>query len=215
MSWMGWIGLPVTRSSRNSRLALLITAMPGMTRPILLDVHQSGQRQVIVPQVMAQRLEVPEILAGGGVHRDQGIGEERRALPVIAGLVEGRRAERANRRCPRFSSRITPVQTFTPERLTQEVALPGLMEFLRRLRHSVEMPDFFARPDVEGPYPSRGSLLRRFLGPRPRNDRGSCKWSGRRSRPGRRWEALQHRLAAQADHAVRAEAPDRRASMSA
>ncbi len=33
MSWTGWIGLPVTRSRRNRRLALLITATAGMTRP--------------------------------------------------------------------------------------------------------------------------------------------------------------------------------------
>ena len=61
---------------------------------VVRDRDQVGiDRQIVVPQVVMQRLKVPDALARPGVESDRAVGEQVVAMPVAAVEVEGGRSE--------------------------------------------------------------------------------------------------------------------------
>ncbi len=70
---------------------------------------------------MVQQLEMPEPLAGIGIHCHQRIAEQVGALAVAAPAIRGRAGE-GQKTMPRLSSTVIMFQIFTPERFS---VLPG------------------------------------------------------------------------------------------
>ena len=154
---------------------------------------------------MPQRLEVPEVFSGRSVHRHQRIGKQRWLFTVVAGLVEGRRAER------QIGDATLRIQNHTgPDidagALVRAALVPCVMEFVARLGHPIEVPDFLAGAHIEGPHPARCALLRRFLGARSRDDQ--ILVNGRRGGDAQKGvrKALHHLGRFQVDDAVLAKA---------
>src|SRR5258706_12327448 len=88
------MAFPVTRSSRNSRPSLLITATAGIVVPPRLTSTSAGARQCTVPDVVVHALEMPQVLARIRVGRDETAAEQIVPFAVAAVLIDRRRAKR-------------------------------------------------------------------------------------------------------------------------
>ena len=83
-SSMSKIGLPVTRLSVNISPVLLTMMTAGTVVPSRLQVDEQRRRLgVVVPDVVMHELEVPEILAGVRIDRD-----DRRREQIVAGTID-------------------------------------------------------------------------------------------------------------------------------
>ena len=118
--------------------------------PVLLDVEQHGRRgRVGIPQIMADRLEVPAVLAGLRVDRHHGVAVQVGALAVAAiGAGDGR-----GKREVHEAARLVHGEVERPgvgaQPITPAVALPGVVSHVARLRHGVELPQRVAAARVE------------------------------------------------------------------
>ena len=108
------------------------------------------RRQIAVPDVVANGLEMPEPLAGRGLKRDQRVRVEVVAGPVRAVEVRRRRIRSARRRCRGLRRAPCPAQLFAPPLYFHEsfdhVSCPGFAG----MRNGVERPAQLAGPRVVG-----------------------------------------------------------------
>ena len=107
-------------------------------------------RQVVVPQVMMERLEVPDALFRPGVERDGAVGEEIVALPVASVEVEGGRAQsREDQSAFRVDAEPTPgvrrASDFTG------IVVPRLVSEFSPTGHGPKSPNLRAGADVKRP----------------------------------------------------------------
>ena len=81
----GKSGSPVSRSKTNTCPDFVACATASTSRPPRFTVRRTGGlRQVAVPQVVADHLEVPHALAGRGPQRQDAVAEEVLAVAVAA-----------------------------------------------------------------------------------------------------------------------------------
>ena len=108
-------------------------------------------RQVVVPDVVMQRLEMPATLARPGVERDRAIGEQvrRRAGRRRRSRRPPSRARRRPCRAP--TSTLIPPQAFAPPRSFQDSPPQVESPTFARAGHGPEPPDLLAGADVERP----------------------------------------------------------------
>ena len=106
-------------------------------------------RDVVIPDVVTERLKVPDAFAGLGVERDGAVGEEIVAEPVAAVKVKRRRAETGeNQSALHVNTQATP--GIGPASVFPGgVAFPGFVSELAGLGNSVKAPDLFTGSDVE------------------------------------------------------------------
>ncbi len=98
-STIGHTGLPSSRLNTNVMPVFVTCATAGIFLPRDGDVEQHRRRgQVVIPDVVMKRLEVPDALAGLGVEADERIGEQIVAVTMPAVEIAGRRLRRADRR---------------------------------------------------------------------------------------------------------------------
>ena len=119
--------------------------------PVLLDVEQHRRRgRVGVPQIVANRLEVPAVLAAVRVHRHHGVAVQVGALTVAAvGARNGRRQREVHQVALRVDREVErPGVGAQPSLPT--VAGPRVMAHVARLRHGVELPERRAAARVVG-----------------------------------------------------------------
>ena len=117
---------------------------------VVPDGHQLRRRDVVeIPQIVMDRLEMPQPLARARVEREQAIGEEVRAVPIGAVEVVRRRAGRDVDDAPVLVDRhLTPVVRAAD--VLVGVFRPRLVAELSGLRNGVKLPDELARDDVVG-----------------------------------------------------------------
>ena len=116
-----------------------------------LDRHEHGRRrEVVVPEIVVNRLEVPDPLPGGGVHRDHRVGEQVVPEAIAAVEVRARRADRQEHQASLEVGRDGGPDV----RGTREArpGLPGVVPELARMGDRVERPAKLAGPHVEGPH---------------------------------------------------------------
>ena len=127
----------------------------------LLAVASDGDevridRQIVIPEVMTQRLEVPGPLARPGVEGDRAIREQVVAVSVAAVEVERGRSEAGEDQAA-IHVDAEPAPGVRPTPVLPGVARPRLVPELARPRDGVESPDLCAGADVERPdVPRRG-----------------------------------------------------------
>ena len=115
------------------------------------DVEEGGRgRRVGVPQVVVDGLEVPPVLAGGDVHRDEGVAVEVVAGPVAA-VVAGNGGRQRQVHVPALRvHREVERPRVGPEPALPAVAAPGVVPGLAGLRDRAELPHRGAGARVEG-----------------------------------------------------------------
>ena len=112
------------------------------------DVHQdSGSREVPVPDVVVDRLEVPVAFAGVEVEADDAVGEQIVARTMTAVVVTGRH----------FRGEVHAIRSFVDRdgapvagvaRVRPRIVQPRVVAFLAGLRNRVEDPEALARAHV-------------------------------------------------------------------
>ena len=124
----------------------------GRDRTVLARNVEQGRRRrrIGVPQVVVNRLEVPDVLAGLGPDRDDRVAVEVRARPVAAVVARNRRRQRqvdeaalgvrGEEERPRVGAQPSP----------PTVAGPGLVPDVARLGHRIELPQLRAAARVVG-----------------------------------------------------------------
>ena len=112
--------------------------------------HELRRRDVVeVPQVVVNRLEVPEALAGPDVEREDAVGEQVLAVPVGAPEVRGRRSGRdVDDAASLVDGHLTPVVRAAD--VLVAVLGVGLVSELARPWNRVELPQELARENVVG-----------------------------------------------------------------
>ena len=134
--------------------------------PVDRDVHQIGGRcEVVVPDTMADGLEIPLELARRDIDTDEALRIEIVARAVAAVVVVTGRGERQVRETPfRIGGRMGPhvgVAAVDPRRLIAVgINPPGLDPGLAFERDGVERPELLAGPDIEAADVTPRRLLR-------------------------------------------------------
>ena len=114
--------------------------------------HQiGGCRQVAVPEIVMNKLKMPEPLAGLGIQRQQAIGIQILAQTVATPEIEGCRAGRAEHDPPGFIEREARPHIGAAD-ITVRLGGPGLVARLAGLGDGVEAPRQFSGANVESPY---------------------------------------------------------------
>ena len=153
----------------------LVDHRDGGNRPAaLLHVDQRGRAgQVGVPDVVMHHLEVPQVLAGIRVGRDEAGAEEIVAGAIAAVLIDRRRAERhiddAALGIDGDEAPDVDARTVLPA-----VAGPGVVVFFTRSGNRTERPDQLAGVDVPGAHVAGRPLRRILLGATAGDDEVAC-----------------------------------------
>ena len=108
---------------------------------VVRDRHEVRiDRQVVIPQVVAQRLKVPDPFARVRVEGDRAVGEQVLAVAVAAVEVERRRPESSEDEAA-LDVDAEPAPGVGPAAVLPRVAGPGFVAELARRRHGAEPPD--------------------------------------------------------------------------
>ena len=111
------------------------------------ELRRGGQ--IVIPQIVMDRLEMPQALAGARVEREQAVAEEIRADAVRAVVVVGRRRNREiGDAALRIERDLAP--HIDAARVLPGILGPGVVAELARLRNGVEGPHELAGDDVVG-----------------------------------------------------------------
>ena len=126
---------------------------------VALDVHQAGRRrQVVVPQLAVDVLEVPRELAAGDVDGDGRVGEEVVAGSVAAVEVRPRAAHRHVDEAPLLVDGEGERPHVVPDAVAPALVAPGLAAEVALGGQGRELPAQGAGRRVEGPRPGPGRL---------------------------------------------------------
>jgi hypothetical protein len=124
-----------------------------------LEVEQAwSRRQIGIPQVVMNRLEIPFELARGCVHGDDGICEKVRARPVSAVVVRGRSADGHVDRVGLFVRGHVPAPDVCAGAAVPTIVEPGFVTDFTRTRDGVKSPEELAGDRVVGARVARRSL---------------------------------------------------------
>ena len=115
----------------------------------------------MVPDIVMDCLEVPLVLSGQHIQRDDRIAEKICALSVAAVIAGHRRRERHVQHPALLVEREIERPGVRPAAVLPAVVFPGVMPKLARLRHRAEFPDFCAGARIEGARISRRNRRRR------------------------------------------------------
>ena len=118
--------------------------------PVVPDGDELRRRHVVqVPQVVMDRLKVPEPLARSRIEREQAVAEQIRSVAVGTVEVVRRRAGRQVHDAALFVDRhLAPV--VRAAHVLVRILRPGLVAELTGSRHGVELPQPLAGDDVVG-----------------------------------------------------------------
>ncbi len=115
---------------------------------ILADGGQHRRSiQIKVPEIVMDRLEVPEPLARSGIEGKQRVGEQIGAVTISAVIVEGWRAGRDEDDAAPFIDRKLSPRVRRP-RIAPGFRRPRFIAEFARRRNRVELPGELSRPDV-------------------------------------------------------------------
>ena len=126
---------------------------------VALDVHQAGRRrQVVVPQLAVDVLEVPRELAGADVDGDGRVREQVVAGAVAAVEVRPRAAHRHVDEAPLLVDGQREGPHVVPDAVAPALVAPGLAAEVALGGQGREFPAQGAGRRVEGPRPGPGRL---------------------------------------------------------
>ena len=119
--------------------------------PVLLDIEQHRRRgRVGVPQVVADGLEVPAVLAAVRIDSHHGVAVQVGALAVAAvGAGNGRRQRQVQQAAVRVRGEVERPGVGAQPALPA-FARPGVVAHVARLRHGVELPQRRAAARIVG-----------------------------------------------------------------
>src|SRR4051794_25014719 len=116
-----------------------------------MNIDQSGRRlRVVVPDIVMDRLEIPQQLSAGSVCRDNGRAEQVVSRPVCAdAVVVGSSEGHVEDASLLIDGHISPdIHAGT---LLPTVAAPGVVACFSRAGHRVESPHQFSGMYIPGP----------------------------------------------------------------
>src|SRR5690606_39068514 len=116
---------------------------------LAVDLDQrAGARHVDVPDVVMDGLEVPLVLTGAKIHRDQRVAEQVRARALASPIVGGRAADRQDN-CAALEIHRRGEGPHVRAGTALPAVAPSLVERLAGLRHRLEFPQLAAGTHVE------------------------------------------------------------------
>ncbi len=111
--------------------------------------HRPRARHVRIPQIVMDRLVMPQIFAGLDVERDDRVAIDVRARPAAAPIIGRGRAYRHIDHAARLIDRGRE-RPLVGARTPLPAIAPGVVIFLPRQRHGLEFPELPASAHIEG-----------------------------------------------------------------
>ena len=128
--------------------------------PVFHDIHQPGRgRQIIIPKIVMDHLEVPFVLSGVGVDSDDRIAEQVRARAIAAVVIRRSRAEGDVNDAALFVGGQEPAPGVRAGAIFPAVIQPAVVADLRPDLESIETPTASRRAGIEGARISRRTVF--------------------------------------------------------